>query len=55
MKRRKKFNITEINGTESPYEWFAQKIQEYANEQYGMHIKVELINHENNTPRKPRT
>lgn len=38
------FKVREINGTKSPLEWFARKLEEYAKEKYGMNIKVKVVN-----------
>lgn len=37
------FKVTEVNGTKSPSEWFAQKVKDYAKDQYGLDIKIEII------------
>lgn len=37
------FTITEVNGTKSPTEWFADKVKDYAKYQYGLDINVEII------------
>lgn len=49
MKKRQKFKITEINGTNSPQEWFARKVQEFAKERYGMDVTIEVINRSRTT------
>lgn len=38
------FTITEVNGTKSPTEWFAQKVKEFAKDKYGLDVNVEIIN-----------
>jgi hypothetical protein len=35
--------VTSSSGTESPMEWYAKKVKEFAKEKYGLEIKVEII------------
>lgn len=38
-----RFNIIEVNGEKSPMEWMARQLKTFANEKYGLLIKVEII------------
>jgi len=49
MRRHVRFNITEINGTEFPHEWFARKVREFAKYRYGMNVSVEVIDRDRTT------
>ncbi|WP_158702663.1 hypothetical protein [Paenibacillus faecalis] len=35
--------VSSVNGSRSPYEWYAEKLKEFAKDKYGLEINVELI------------
>ncbi|WP_236575986.1 hypothetical protein [Paenibacillus sp. USDA918EY] len=43
VKIRKKFNITRINGTKPINEWLERSIENFAKREYGLTIKVKVV------------
>ncbi|SDF04386.1 hypothetical protein SAMN04488542_10550 [Fontibacillus panacisegetis] len=43
MKKDKKFNIIEINGTKPINEWLERNIEKFAKREYGLNITVNVI------------